>query len=141
MLFAAIDFMTDRPFQCCCFHLSVGQQSVEVDPEVSNLICSFDYSSIKCDCLHRFACCFVVKSAPQCLCLVWIDQRSSVLAPLGYIFQLLLHSFGCLLGVPCCFVCISPCEYPPEPMLVHSCEAIGAHIVEDWREWGALLVS
>ena len=33
--------------QCCCFHmLSVGQHSVEVDPNLSQTTCSCDYSSI-----------------------------------------------------------------------------------------------
>ena len=33
--------------QCCSLHmLSVGQQSVEVDPKLSQTICSCDYSSV-----------------------------------------------------------------------------------------------
>ena len=43
-----------------------------------SLTCSFSHSSIQCDCRHWFSCCSVVKRAPQCLCLVWIDERSSV---------------------------------------------------------------
>ena len=43
----------------CCLQVSVGQQSVEVDPKVSRVICLFDYN---CHCWHRFACCSVVKS-------------------------------------------------------------------------------
>ena len=66
--------MTDRPFlhfclQYCCFHMSIGQHSVEVNPKVSQMICSLDYRSIKRDCCHHFACCCVVKSAPLSLCL------------------------------------------------------------------------
>ena len=48
---------------------SVGQHYVEVDPKVSQITCSFDHSSIQCDCWHYIACCSVVKSAPQCVCL------------------------------------------------------------------------
>ena len=57
----------------------------------SCLFCfSFSFYSIKCDCCRRVACCSVVKSAPQCLCLVWVDARSVVLASLEYFFWLLL---------------------------------------------------
>ena len=37
--------------------------------------------------------CVVVESAPQCLCLVWIDERSGVVTPLRYAIQLLFHCF------------------------------------------------
>ena len=61
--------------QCCCFHmLSVGQCSVQVDPKVSQTTGSFNYSSIKYDCWHCFACC-----SQECTImpfLVWIDLRS-----------------------------------------------------------------
>ena len=51
--------------QYCCFHmLSVGQCSVQVDPKVCQTTGSFNYSSIKRDCWHCFACCSLVKSAP-----------------------------------------------------------------------------
>ena len=77
--------------------LSVGQHCVQVDPKISQMTCSFNYSSIKCDCWHWFACCSVVKRVPQCLCLVWIDERSGVMTPLGYTIQLLLPCFSCFL--------------------------------------------
>ena len=51
---------------------------------VSQIICSSDQNAIKCNCWHWFACWFVVKSGAHCLCLVWIDERSGVMAPLGY---------------------------------------------------------
>ena len=57
---------------------SVVQHSVKVDPKVFQMTCSFDHSSIKCDC------CSVVKSAPQFLCFVWIDERSGVVTLPGY---------------------------------------------------------
>ena len=50
--------------------------------------CSFNCSSINCDCWHHFACCSVVKSAQQCLCHVSIDEtdeRSVVVTPLRYL--------------------------------------------------------
>ena len=59
--------------------MSVGQYSVDVNPKVPKMICSFDPSSIKCDCWHWSARCSVVNSAPQCLCLVGADERSGVL--------------------------------------------------------------
>ena len=81
----------------CCQTLSVVQNSVEVDPRIFQMTCRFDYN---CDCWHRFTFCSVVKSAPQCLCLVRTDERSGVVAPLGYTIQWVLHCFCCLLGVP-----------------------------------------
>ena len=33
---------------------SVGQHSVKVDPKVSQMTCSFNHSSIQCDCWHWF---------------------------------------------------------------------------------------
>ena len=60
--------------QCCCFQvISVGQHSMAVDFKIFQMTCSFDYMSVKCDRWHRFACCSVVKSAPQCLCLNCLD--------------------------------------------------------------------
>ena len=41
------------------------------------MTCSFNHGSIKCDCWHWFACCSVVKRAPQCLCLVWIEKKQT----------------------------------------------------------------
>ena len=121
------------PVQCCCFHMfSVGQHSVKVDPKVSQMTCSFNHISIQCDCWHWFACCSVVKRAPQCLCLVWIDERSGVVTPLGYTIQL-LHCFGCLLGVLLCFVYESIiCQYENFAgcILVQICQAFGVYIEE-----------
>ena len=88
---------------------------------------SFDHSSIQCDCRHCFACCSVVKSTPQCMCLVWTDERSGVVTPLGYTIQLLLHRFGCQMPDDCfgcqmpddCFGCQMPddcfgCQMPDD---------------------------
>ena len=65
--------------------LSVGQHSVQVDPKVSQITTSPSNVTPGS-----------VKSAPQCLCLVWADERSGVLAPLGKAIQL-LPCFGCLI--------------------------------------------
>ena len=121
MPFVATPFRTDRPVLHFNAVVSTAvlcaiRLSVEVDPiKLSQNIYSFDHSSVNCDCWHRFVCCSVVKSVPQCLCLVWTDERSGVVA-LGYVIQLLLHCFGCLLGVPlvdffwfCLFVCLFVC--------------------------------
>ena len=113
---------------------SVGQNSVKVGPKVSQITCSFDHSSVKCDCWHWFACCSVVKSAPQCLCLVWIDERSRVVTPQECAIQLFLHCFGCLLGVPWCFVyapVICQCKNLAGSILVQICQTFGIDIEED----------
>ena len=97
--FTSIAFRTILALRCCCFHmLTVGQRSVEVDPKVSQMSCSFNHSSIKSDCWHRFAWCSFVKSAPQCMCLVWIDYTSGVITPLGYAIELL--SYATALAAP-----------------------------------------
>ena len=94
MPFAATPFRTDWPvlhFSAVVSTavLSAVLLSVEVDPiKLSQNICSFDHSSIDCDCWHRFVCCSVVKSIPHCLCLlVWTDERSGVVT-LEYAIQL-----------------------------------------------------
>ena len=104
--FAAIAFRTDRPFlhfsavvSTCFLQISIPSKWIP-----GYLIDLFDHSSIQCDCWHWFVCCSVVKSAPQCLCLVWTDEISGVVTPLGHAIQLLLHCFRCLLKVLSCFV-------------------------------------
>ena len=108
-----------------------------MDPKVSQMACSFNHSSIQCDCWHWFAFCSVVKRAPQCLCLAWANERSGVVTPLGYAIQLLLHCFGCLLGVLWCLVyepIIYQCEKLAGSILVQICQTFGADIKEDRRE-------
>ncbi len=66
MPFASIAFRTDRPllqFTAVVSTLvfSVGQHSVEVDLNVSQITCSFNYSSIKC----KFRSCHSLSSIMQ----------------------------------------------------------------------------
>ena len=108
------DWQNFLALQCCCCHMSIGRVSFEVDPKVSQLTCSFSHSSIKCDRWHRFACCSVVKSALQCLCLVWTDN----ITRLRYPIQLLLLRFGWGLLMPSASVIIllgsvCPCLLAP----------------------------
>ena len=135
------DGLTLLALQCCCFHmLSIGQHSVRVDPRYLRWL-SFNHSATKSDCWHWFACCCVVTCAPQFLCLVWIDERFGVMTPLGYTIQLLLHCFGCLLGVLWCFV-YEPIIYQYENLagsiLVQICQAFDVDIEEDWWELWSL---
>ena len=88
------DWQTFLALQCCCFYmLSVGQHSAKVDSKVSQMTCLFNHSPMKYDCWLRFARCSFVKSAPQCTCFVWTDERSGIITPLRYAIQLLLHCF------------------------------------------------
>ena len=112
---------------------TVGQHSPKVDPKVSQMTCSFNHSSNKCDCWHWLACCSVVKCAPQCLCLVWIDERSGVITLLGYTIQMLLHCFGCLLGVlRCCVYEPVICQYEnlTGSSLIQICQAFGVQTLK-----------
>ena len=73
----------------CCFHMvSVGQHSAKVDP-TNRFVCLTLALDIKCDCWHHFACCSMSKVQHN----VWLDERSSVLVPLGCY---LLSSHWCI---------------------------------------------
>ena len=76
------------PCTFCGSGVRWSQHSVEVDPKVTHVICSFDYNSVLINVtagialhaavllrMHHSACALfgcVVKNAPQCLCLVWM---------------------------------------------------------------------
>ena len=97
--------ITDDSEHHTMIHLEVVALFVEVQPQPSGLFCTrvqlfphavcsfclFNYSSITCDCWYYLV--------SHCLCLVWTEDRSSVLASLGHVIQVVLHCFGCLLYV------------------------------------------
>ena len=112
------DRQTILALRFCCFHvLSVGQHSVQVDPKVYKI--STASSNVTPG---------SVKSAPQCLCLVWADARSGVLAPLGYAIQLLLY-FGCLVRYFVSNMVMSPSSATSASVLCQYLCALGWYLL------------
>lgn len=135
--------ITDNSEHHTMIHLEVLALFVEVQPQPSGLtslfctrvhlfphavcsFCLFSYRSIRCDCWYHLV--------SHCLCLVWTEDRSSVLASMWYFIQVVWHCFGCLL-MSLYVLLVSPSPDSASTLLGPLWLRSTRPLVKNWQEW------